>query len=169
MGAAKITKADVVDAFRAARDSRTASPGEAHTFENVSDVRLEFTEMHKLFEADVHRIVHELTATRQFRDYATYPPQAKLALLDVAFTSGVGKILMPSDEKGFPRMTAAIGHRDWSNAAHELHNWNSVQPSRKKQGQIWYRAAAKMEPFYLRSSLHQPGTVLLETFFGNRP
>ena len=167
MGAAKITKADVVDAFRAARDSRTASPGKAHTFENVSDVRLEFTDIHKLLEADVNTKVRELTATRQFRDYATYPPDAKLALLDVAFTSGVARILMPAGEHGFPRMTAAIGHRDWSNAAFELHNWG-VPGARKKQGQAWYGAAAKTEPFYVRSSQHQPGTVRLESLLGGR-
>ncbi len=144
----------VVDGFRVvARNTTGVTPGVAKDFPPLTTIRLVQQSIIDLFDADVYRILHELTARKEFRDYATFPPEAKLALLDVAFTSGVAKILMPSADRGLPKMTAAICPRDWWNAGEKVMD-SDLQDTLKDQIRAWYQAAARREPFYLRSSFH---------------
>ena len=161
LGGAKITEADVVDAFRAARDSRAAKPGTAHTFENVSDVRLERQAIIDLFDEDVDRTLAELKARKEFRDFATYPPAAKLGLLDMAFTLGVHGVW-----HGYPIFTSGVVHRDWEEAAAES-NRPGVSSRRNLVVRAWFRQAARREPFFLRSPLskspsRKPCTINLD-------
>jgi hypothetical protein len=97
---ARANVAAVVDAYRRVRFTTDASGrsglGErrnqnerARAFRDLTTVRLADHAIRALFAADVRQKIREIEARAEFRDYRTYPPEAKLALLDVAFNVGV--------------------------------------------------------------------------------
>ena len=86
----------------------------ASAFAKLTQHEMSLAEAEQLALDDIREKVRQLKSRGAFPDYDSYPPIAKFALLDMAFTFGVGKIL-----KGFKVFTPAVGRRDWRVAAKE--------------------------------------------------
>ncbi|MCG8358251.1 MAG: hypothetical protein MI920_22015 [Kiloniellales bacterium] len=91
---------------------------------------------------------HEGDTRRNYPHFDSYPLTAKLALLDMVYTLGIGKTV-GTVKGGFPRMTAAIRRRDWKAAAKESEDRKNVGPRRQKLVRDWFRAAAHLEPHFV--------------------
>lgn len=75
-----------------------------------------------LLDADIAE--KEAAVRRRFRDYDTYPPEAKTALLDMAFNLGVEGLASK-----FPRLKAAAEAGNWKTCAAECER-NGIQAGR---------------------------------------
>jgi len=151
----------VVDAFHAVKNAKGATPGKASTYEDISEVRMESQAMVDLFDDDVDTKLKEIRAIKQFRYYSSYPPGAKLGVLDLAFNAGVHNIIPGPNTKGFPKFLDAVQHRDWAIAAAESDRGDPKR-ARNVQVRTWFLQAAKREPFFLRAPTRRPCSVMLK-------
>ncbi len=144
---------NLADAFHAVRN---ATGTEAKDFETFTEIRITERAISNLFELDVDTKLKEIRALREFHDYSTYPPRAKLALLDMAFTTGA-----TGTRDIFPKFTAAVRHRDWQEAARES-NRDPGNADRNKIVRDWFLDAARKEPFFLGAPTRRPCSVMLK-------
>jgi GH24 family phage-related lysozyme (muramidase) len=157
-----VIEQDLADDFHAVLK---APPGNAQSFAKVAKIRITQGAITSLFNTDVPTKLREITATRQFSEYSKYPPEAKLGLLDMAYTLGVTKILKPATDRGYPKFTAAVQHRDWAVAAQESDR-PDVNVHRNKQVFDWFQQAAKRERFFIRAPSMPKCQIKLATLLG---
>ena len=138
------TQREIEEAFDAVKGATHLTGKAATEFRPLTTLELPSTEIEELLKSDVDTKLAELKATKEFRDYETYPPTAKFGLLDMAFTLGVAKT-----KRIFDDFTAAVRRRDWMLAAHESQR---RQPKKERNDQVraWFLRAALDEPFFLR-------------------
>ncbi len=131
-------------------------PGFAGAYRGVSNVRLADHSLRALFGADVQQKIREIEARAEFSDYRTYPPEAKLAILDIAFKSGARGLAV-----GFPIFTAAVRFRDWQTAAQESRR-GQVGVDRNTTVRRWLMRASLTEPFFLPAPSNRTKPVTLK-------
>lgn len=115
-------------------------------FRPLTDLDLSVSDIDRLYEDDVKSTLAQLKAKGAFPDFNTYPPTAKLGLLDMAFNAGVGGLLTI-----FKNFTPAVRRRDWKLAAAES-NRSDVSGERNSTVRQWFIQAARSQPFFLSAS-----------------
>lgn len=96
-------------------------------YERLTTLRLGAAQIDRLFESDCADFIRQLDA--RIAGYRTMPPQAQLALLDMAFNLGVSGLT-----KRWPRLMAAVAARDWLVCAAECE-----RPQLSIERNIWTR------------------------------
>ncbi len=135
---------EIETAFNAVKNARHLTGKPATEFRPLTTLELPNTEIESLMKLDVDEFLRLLKNDNKFSDYETYPPTAKLGLLDMAFNVGVKRL-----KDRFSVFTGAVSRRDWMLAAKESHR---RQPDEKRNNQVrdWFLRAALEEPFFLR-------------------
>lgn len=118
----------------------------ASAFAKLTQHEMSLAEAEQLALDDIREKVRQLKSRGAFPEFDSYPPIAKFALLDMAFTSGVGKIL-----KDFKVFTPAVRRRDWRVAAKES-NRATISADRNTKVRQWFIQAAIVEIFYIHAS-----------------
>ena len=140
---------EIEKAFDAVEGARHLTGSPATEFMSLTTLELSNTKIEDLMKVDVDEFLRQLKSRNNFPDYETYPPTAKLGLLDMAYNKGVRGLLKPLKEGGFPEFTAAVRRRDWMVAAHQS-NRPQLDPKRNDQVRDWFLRAGLDEPFFLR-------------------
>ncbi len=133
--------ADLANDFNAVKNSGMTG-FLAHNFAPLTGHEMTLAEATRLFDDDVNIKLRELKARVAFPEFDTYPPVAKLGLVDMSFTLGVRGVW-----NGYPVFTAAALRRDWKAAATQSDR--PVLAARNAEIRMWFREAAKKEPFFI--------------------
>lgn len=130
-------------AWRAVKAKRDRARRGHTAFRNVTRLIMSDDEVAMLRNRDIGRTRRELAARAEFRRYETFPADAQLALIDMAFNLGVAGL-----GENFPKFSAAVARRNWKVAAAESHR---KQPNERRNNQVraWLEQAAEREPFFL--------------------
>ena len=129
-------KEDVKNAFNKVKSS-SLTPGIAHLFKNLTQIVISEADATVLALDDMEIFLSELKARKAYSDFHTYPPTAKLAVLDLAYTLGVPKTVNLYDD-----FTAAVSHRNWKLAAQESDR-PGLSADRNKIAFDWLQQAAQ--------------------------
>jgi GH24 family phage-related lysozyme (muramidase) len=143
---ARSRAADLANYYNAVKNSGMAG-FHAHKLAPLTGHEMSLAEATRLFDDDVDIKLREFKARQNFPEFETYPPVAKLGLVDMGFTLGVRKV-----RTVYTNFTAAVLRRDWKMAAIQS-NRTTVSALRNAEIRMWFREAAKKEPFFYRSSL----------------
>ena len=138
------TTEEIESAFDAVKGARQLTGSPAIAFRPLTTLELPSTEIENLMKPDVDEFLRQLKSRNNFPDYETYPPTAKLGLLDMAYNKGVRGL-----KRDFPVFTGAVRRRDWMVAAHQS-NRPQLDEKRNDQVRDWFLRAGLGEPFFLR-------------------
>ncbi len=115
-------------------------------FEKLTTLRLPSQAIKDLYEDDVGASLHQLKYHPKYPDFETFPKEAKIAILDIAFSMGVAGFA-----DTFTNFRIALDNRDWKKAAKQSSR-DSVHADRNKFVFDKLMEAYKKEPFYLTPS-----------------
>ena len=132
----------VVAAFNKVKNS-SLTPGVSLEFRKVTSVELSEAFATILAMDDMDMFIKILKSQNNFPEFDSYPVEAKMALLDMVYTSGVKGV-----REGFPVFTSAVRRRNWKLAAQESHR---KQPSAQRNQIVrdWLLQAARQEHFFI--------------------
>jgi GH24 family phage-related lysozyme (muramidase) len=96
----------------------------------------------------INKVLVEIRSAAVYPEFDSFPVPAKMAILDMVYTTGSGKIVTK-----WPRFTAAVRRRNWKQAFQEATD-RVDSAGRQKQLEIWFTQAAegKNEKFFLDPS-----------------
>ena len=117
-------------------------------FEPLTEIRMSKNDVGDLAVLDIWQTIGALKQKTEFSGFDTFPPTAKLGLLDIAYNAGVEKIFMSAEEYGFPEFRKAVAMRDWKRAAKESGRRQAPE-ERNTQVRQWFEEAAKKEPYFV--------------------
>jgi GH24 family phage-related lysozyme (muramidase) len=109
----------------------------ARFYRPFTKVDLPNVKIEELFRSRVDEFVDQLKAA--YPDFDTYPDGAKLALLDMAFNMGTGKLKSLTE---WPKLNAAIGKKDWATAAAQC-NRPDANARRNSETKALFTSAAE--------------------------
>jgi GH24 family phage-related lysozyme (muramidase) len=114
----------------------------AEGFKPLTNIILRADEIERVFKEDVEETLRQIKERSQFQGFETYPPLAKLGVLDMAFNLGVF-----GTKTNFPKFTRAVQRRDWKHAGKE----NMDRGNKQRAGIVkgWFDKAAKQERFFI--------------------
>jgi GH24 family phage-related lysozyme (muramidase) len=113
-------------------DSKNASYYRQFTKLDLPNVNID-----SLFRSRIDEFVKQLKSA--YPEFDSFPSEAKLALLDLAFNMGIGRLKSAAE---WPKLNAAIAKRDWSTAAAEC-NRPQANGRRNAETKAAFTAAAK--------------------------
>jgi GH24 family phage-related lysozyme (muramidase) len=104
----------------------------AEAFEKLTVLDLPRDDRDSLFAADI--AIFEAKLPRLFPDYATYPPSAQLALLDLIYNVGENGL------KKFTSLGTAVKARDWNTASKNCHRKQISEERNKRTAELFVAA-----------------------------
>jgi hypothetical protein len=140
----------IENAFIKVRDSGLTNT-KAEGFKPLTHIILRADEIERVFKEDVEQKIDEIGHTEEFKDFNSFPQTAKLGLLDIAFNTGVARILEfkeKGSDYGFPIFTDAVTRRDWSTAAKQSGREKATD-DRNTAVRRWFEEAARLDPFFI--------------------
>ena len=104
----------------------------AQAFEKLTELDLSSDDIDSLFAADI--AIFEAKLPGLFPDYATYPPSAQLALLDLIYNVGKGGL------QKFIALGTAVKARDWNTASKSCHRKQISEDRNKRTAELFVAA-----------------------------
>ena len=91
---------DIRWAFEAVHKRQDLASGGHTKFEPLTDIRMSQNDIGDLAVLDIWRKVQEIKRKTEFSGFDTFPPAAKLGLLDIAYNSGVAVFIIRRKKAG---------------------------------------------------------------------
>jgi GH24 family phage-related lysozyme (muramidase) len=115
---------------------RTMS-GDASKIETATRLRLEERDIDRMLDDDIERTLDALKRWETGKNFDELPEEVQLALLDMAFNLGPGKLKIQ-----YRKLKEAIATEDWSRAAEECGR-RGPQPARNAWTRDMFQRAAR--------------------------
>ncbi len=133
---AEATDAEIVVAFH--RVAAAKKGLRASAYRDLTSIDLRDGDIDRLFRRRVDEFVAQLS--KVFPEYGTFPVEAQMAILDMAFNLGSHALATK-----WPRLSYAIQTRNWIEAAENSHRPQS-HDNRNEAIHALFIAAAKVDP-----------------------
>ncbi len=133
----------VENAFNKVRNSPTSGRAGAAAFRPLTNIEISGAEAAVRALEAVDDFLRQLSSAPFFPELASYPANAQMAILDMAYTLGP-----TGTREKFKKFTGAVRRRDWKRAAIES-NRRDVGPGRNAIIRQWLDEAAQQKPFLI--------------------
>jgi GH24 family phage-related lysozyme (muramidase) len=133
--------AEVIAADYAAVQKKKAGMA-ASLYKDATRLELPDTELETLLETDVK--AKEDGLLKSLPEYRSYPPSARLALLDMAFNLGVFGLI-----NGFPTLRELVKKRDWAAAAKNCHRKGPSEERNQATARLFLAAVQEQKVIQL--------------------
>ncbi len=133
----------IENAFNVVKNSATAGAAGAAAFEPLTNIEISLAEATIRALNAMDDFLCQLTSSKFFPEFGTYPTTVQMGILDLAYTLG------PTGTRDkYKDFTAAVRRRNWKLAAKES---DRPQVSSTRNGIVdqWFNQAAKQERFFI--------------------